>query len=224
MIRAVLFDLDGTLADTAPDLSFALNSLLIRYGRDPISLQKIRPVASHGARGLLELGFGIKPNDPYFDEIRSEFLDLYLKNICRETKLFDGMEDLLKQLENKKIKWGVVTNKPKRFTDPLMALLKLDKRTACCVSGDSYARPKPYPDSINGAAEEIATKTNYIVYVGDDERDMQAARAAGTQAVIANWGYMGNGNHPDKWPSDASINHPSDLLAYLATQSAKIKP
>jgi phosphoglycolate phosphatase len=222
MIRAVLFDLDGTLADTAPDLGFALNSLLIRYGRDPISLQKIRPMASHGARGLLELGFDIKPNDPYFDEMRTEFLDLYLNNICRETKLFDGMEDLLKQLEAKKIKWGIVTNKPKRFTDPLMVRLKLDKRAACIVSGDSYARPKPYPDSILGAATEISIESNQIVYVGDDERDMQAARAAGTHAVIANWGYMGNGNAPEKWPSDATINHPSDLLAYLATQSAKI--
>jgi N-acetyl-D-muramate 6-phosphate phosphatase len=223
MIRAVLFDLDGTLADTAPDLGFALNSLLIRYGRDPISLQKIRPVASDGARGLLELGFGIKPNDPYFDEMRTEFLDLYLKNICRETKLFDGMEDLLKQLETKKIKWGVVTNKPKRFTDPLMVLLKLDKRAACMVSGDSYDRPKPYPDPLLGAAEEISIESSDIVYVGDDERDMQAARAAGTQAVIANWGYMGNCNHPDKWPADARIDQPSDLLEYLTAQSAKIK-
>jgi N-acetyl-D-muramate 6-phosphate phosphatase len=222
MIDAVLFDLDGTLADTAPDLGFALNSLLIRYDRAPQPLEKIRPMASHGARGLLELGFGIKPNDPYFDEIRTEFLDLYLKNICRETKLFDGMEDVLKQLEAKKIKWGIVTNKPKRFTDPLMALLKLDKRAACCVSGDSYDRPKPYPDSILGAAKEISIESNKIVYVGDDERDMQAARAAGTHAVIANWGYMGTGNTPDKWPSDASIDQPKDLLAYLSKQSAKI--
>ena len=222
MIDAVLFDLDGTLADTAPDLGFALNSLLIRYDRAPQSLEKIRPIASHGARGLLELGFGIKPNDPYFDEMRSEFLDLYLHNICRETKLFDGMENLLQQLEAKKIKWGVVTNKPRRFTDPLLVLLKLDQRAACIVSGDSYARPKPYPDSILGAAAEMSIESNKIVYVGDDERDMQAARAAGTHAVIANWGYMGTGNAPDKWPSDATINHPSDLLAYLGTQSAKI--
>ncbi|MGB9149105.1 MAG: HAD-IA family hydrolase [Burkholderiales bacterium] len=223
MIDAVLFDLDGTLADTAPDLGYALNTLLMRYDRAQLPLQKIRPVASHGARGLLELGFGIKPNDPYFDELRTEFLDLYLKNICRETRLFDGMEDLLTQLENKKIKWGVVTNKPKRFTDPLIALLKLDARAACVVSGDSYARPKPYPDPLLGAAEEIAVEPGRIVYVGDDERDMQAARAAETHAVIANWGYMGNGNSPDQWPADASIDHPSDLLAYLGAQSAKIK-
>ena len=132
------------------------------------------------------------------------------------------MEDVLQQLEAKKINWGIVTNKPKRFTDPLMVLLKLDKRAACIVSGDSYARPKPYPDSIFGAAEEISIESNKIIYVGDDERDMQAARAAGTQAVIANWGYMGNGNAPEKWPSDASINHPKDLLEYISSQSAKI--
>ncbi len=222
MIQAVLFDLDGTLADTAPDLGYALNVLLERYGREKISLEKIRPVASHGARGLLELGFGIKPSEPYFDEMRTEYLDLYLKNICRETRLFDGMEPLLQKLETQKIKWGVVTNKPKRFTDPLMRLLKLDQRAACSVSGDSYEKPKPYPDSLLGAAKELSVESNTIVYVGDDERDMQAARAAGTHAVIANWGYMGTGNHPDKWPHDARIDQPQQLLEYLGQINTKV--
>ena len=155
MIQGILFDLDGTLADTAPDLGYALNTLLLRYGRDPVTLERIRPRASQGARGLLDVGFGVQPGDPYFEELRDEFLQLYRDNLCRHTVLFEGIPQLLSTLEARGLPWGIVTNKLARFTDPLVAQLGLAERAACVVSGDTYAKPKPYPDPLLGAAREM---------------------------------------------------------------------
>jgi 2-phosphoglycolate phosphatase len=216
VIHGILFDLDGTLADTAPDLGHALNTLLARYGRDPVPLERIRPRASQGARGLIDEGFGAKPGDPFFEELRDEFLELYLQNLCRETVLFAGVSDLLDSLDLRGIAWGIVTNKLARYTDPLVTLLGLSERASCIVSGDTYAKPKPFPDPLLGAAREMELSPEALVYVGDDERDVQAAQAAGMDGIIACYGYLGNsGRPPEEWHARGMIAQPMDLLGYL---------
>jgi len=215
MIRGVLFDLDGTLADTAPDLGGALNRLLERYGRERVPLERLRPQASHGARGLLQIGFDIRPGDPYYDELRDEFLELYASNLCVDTILFDGVPELLKTLEDRELPWGIVTNKIRRFTEPLVRELDLDKRAACVVSGDSYAKPKPYPDPLIGAARELDLPPDTLIYVGDDERDMRAGLAAGMRVVAARYGYLGSELPPEQWNAHAIVDAPGELLGFI---------
>lgn len=215
MIRGILFDLDGTLADTAPDLGWALNTLLGRYGRDPVALPRLRRRASQGVRGLLEEGFGVHPEDPYFEELRDEFLTLYRDNLCRHTVLFEGVPELLDTLDARACPWGIVTNKLARFTTPLVEALRLAERAACVVSGDTYARPKPYPEPLLGAAGELALSPAELLYVGDDERDMVAAQAAGMEGIVARYGYLGDGPSPETWHARGWIDHPRDLMAYL---------
>jgi phosphoglycolate phosphatase len=215
MIRAVLFDLDGTLADTAPDLGYALNLQLQRYGRELLAIELIRPHASAGARGLLKLGFGIEPEDEEFGVMRSEYLDLYDQNLCRETVLFPGIDELLEALKTRAIPWGIVTNKPERFTLPLVKQLGLFHGAACVVCGDSVPRAKPHPDSLLRASEVLDITPGDIIYVGDDERDVQAARAARMTSIIAGYGYLGNGNHPETWGAQAIIKQPSEVLNFL---------
>ena len=190
MVAAVLFDLDGTFADTAPDLGAALNHLREQHGLPPLPLEAIRPQASHGARGLLKLGFGIEPDAPEFDNLRAHFLDYYAAHICVHTRLFDGMAELIDEVEHRKLPWGIVTNKPHRFTVPLMRALGYADRAACLISGDTCARAKPYPDPLLKAAQDIGVDPAHCLYLGDDPRDMQAARAAGMTGIIAAWGYI----------------------------------
>jgi N-acetyl-D-muramate 6-phosphate phosphatase len=215
MIAAVLFDLDGTLADTAPDLSYALNRLLERHGRSPLPLEIIRPRASHGARGLLEIGFGLRPSEARYEELRDEFLELYSANIHRNTVLFPGVPEMLAELERRKIPWGVATNKIQRLTLPLLQGLALSTRAACIVCGDSYARAKPFPDPLLGAASLLGLPPAHIAYVGDDERDMQAGIAAGMHVIVAKYGYLGAGTTPETWQAHSMIEHPLELLIYL---------
>ncbi len=216
-LAAVLFDLDGTLADTAPDLGGALNLLLRRYDKPELPLSHSRPLVSGGARGMLEIGFGLKPNHADFEAMKAEYLAIYEENLCRDTHLFDGMEHVLTALEQRTIPWGIVTNKPSRFTLPLLAALNLDRRARCIVSGDSVARAKPHPDGLRAAAAALAmAPSSNMIYVGDDERDIQAANAANMTPVVARYGYLGNGNPPDKWEARHYIDSPSDLLALLA--------
>jgi 2-phosphoglycolate phosphatase len=215
MIRAVLFDFDGTLADTAPDLGFALNEQLLRHGRQPLPISEIRPHASAGARGLLKLGFGIEPDDERFAAMRTEYLDLYDANLWRSTTLFPGVASLLAALEQQHVQWGIVTNKPERFTRPLVERLGLLSRAASLISGDTCTRAKPFPDPLLKAAADMALKPAHVIYVGDDERDVQAAHAAGMRSVIAGYGYLGTGNHPDEWGADALISEPGEILNYL---------
>ncbi len=211
----VLFDLDGTLADTAPDLAWALNTLRLRYDRPALPLGTLRPLASHGARGLLKAGFDLSPSDPYYEELRDEFLALYHDHLCVDTRLFDGVLELLGVLDTRKIPWGIVTNKLTRFTVPLVRLLGLDERAGCVVSGDTYARPKPYPDPLIGAAKELKLPVPALLYVGDDARDMQAAQAAGAQGIVARYGYLGEGPAPEQWPARGMIASPLELLSFL---------
>lgn len=214
-ILGVLFDLDGTLADTAPDLAWALNTLRLRYDRPALPLSRLRPLASHGARGLLKVGFDLSPSDPYFEELRDEFLTLYQDHLCVDTRLFDGVHELLGVLDHRQIPWGIVTNKITRFTRPLVRQLGLEERAGCVVSGDTFARPKPYPDPLNGAAQALNLPVQSLLYLGDDARDMQAAQAAGAKGIIAGYGYLGDGLLPDQWCASGFITHPMELLSFL---------
>jgi N-acetyl-D-muramate 6-phosphate phosphatase len=215
-VRAVLFDLDGTLADTAPDLGGALNRLRARHGQDPLPLPLLRPRVSHGARGMIELGFGLTTGDTGFSSLRDEFLQIYAEYLCVETRLFPEMETLLASLEARSLPWGIVTNKPKRFTEPLIQALKLHQRAACVVSGDSAPRAKPHPDTLLLAAEQLQLKpSREILYIGDDERDVQAARAAQMSAIVALYGYLGNGSLPQDWGADGLIERPGEALAFI---------
>lgn len=213
--EAVLFDLDGTLADTARDLGHALNLQLKRHGRDPLPYDAIRPVASHGARGLLYLGFGLKPEDGRFEEMRIEYLSLYAEHLSYSTTLFSGMEALLAQLEARAIPWGVVTNKPARFTDPLLRDLGLTGRAACIISGDTCAYPKPHPASLLLAAEQLGVSPAGCLYVGDAERDIQAAVNAGMVPIVALYGYIDAHDTPETWGAAGQIRHPDELWRYI---------
>ena len=166
-VELVLFDLDGTFADTAPDMAYALNRTLERNGRSPLPLETIRPHVSHGGVALIRLGFGIEPNHPEFAGLRQQFLDLYRDNLARGTTLFAGIEPLLTHLEERGIGWGIVTNKPGWLTEPLMRQLALDSRAACVVSGDTTANSKPHPEPILYACELLGAAPQRTLYVGD---------------------------------------------------------
>jgi phosphoglycolate phosphatase len=215
-IRAVLFDLDGTFADTAPDLAYALNETLQRFGSARLPYETIRPRASDGALGLIQLGFAaLEPGTPPFEERRQALLDVYRDNLCRETKPFDGMVEVLDALEAAGVAWGIVTNKPARFTDPLMAGLNLAHRAACVVSGDTTPNRKPHPEPILHACARIGVAPMECVYVGDAERDIEAGRRAGTATLAAAFGYLEPHEDPAAWGADDVIDSPGRLLVWL---------
>ena len=215
MIKAVLFDLDGTLADTAPDLGYALNQQRIARGLSPVPLELIRTEASAGARGLLGLGFNISPSDSDYPDMREEFLDLYAARLCHDTQLFPGVSELLDQLDIRKLPWGIVTNKPARFAKPLIHLLGLSQRAACLISGGDTTHSKPHPEPLLAASHALAVAPDTCIYLGDDMRDVEASLAAGMEPVIARYGYLGNGHPPESWGARYLIDHPRELLAYL---------
>lgn len=215
-MRAVLFDFDGTLADTAPDLGGALNRMLTDRGRPAVPLEKLRPHASSGARGLLFVGFGVKPGDDGFESMREEFLANYSTAICVHTRLFPGVEELLDSLESKPLVWGIVTNKAVRLTTPLVDKLGLANRAKCVVGGDSTPHLKPHPASLLHAAGKIGVKPSDCCYLGDDLRDIQAAKAAGMFSIAVEYGYSGTENGgPHGWNAEAVIGQPMDLLHHL---------
>jgi len=215
-IRAVLFDLDGTLVDTAPDLGYALNLQRAAHGLPALSDAVIRPQASHGARGLLGVGFDLHPDDAHFASMREEFLQLYADNICHHSRPFPGILELLAELEQRGLKWGVVTNKPARFTEPLMSILDLAERAACIVSGDTCPQPKPHPAPMLAAAELCGATPAQCLYLGDAERDIEAARGAAMPALVAAWGYLDASDEPHTWGAHAQIHHPAETLDFLA--------
>lgn len=212
MCNAVLFDLDGTLADTAPDLSSALNRLRSEEGLDCVPLECLRPVASNGVRGLLGVGFGLTPEHHRYAELAQRFLSHYMARLCVDTVLFNGVVDLLDELEARYIPWGIVTNKQSRFTLPLVADLGLAQRAACVVCGDSAARAKPHPDPLFMASELLNVRPQHCMYVGDDLRDIQAGREAGMITVAAAYGYLGCNEPLSAWGADATIENPRELL------------
>ncbi|MBS0335353.1 MAG: phosphoglycolate phosphatase [Proteobacteria bacterium] len=215
-MRAVLFDFDGTLADTAPDLGAALNRMLADRGRPVLPVEKVRPHASSGARGLLHIGFGVVPDEPGYEAMREEFIANYRASICVHTRLFPGIEELLATLEARDVPWGIVTNKAIRLTIPLVEQLGLAKRAACVVGGDTTPHLKPHPASLLHASAQIGILPAECFYLGDDLRDIQAARAAGMRSVAVEYGYSGTeGGGPRGWNADAVIAQPLDLLAHF---------
>ena len=221
-MKAVLFDLDGTLVDTAPDLGYALNLQLIKHGQAPLADAVIRPFASHGSRGLIGLGFGITPKEEAFLALRDEYLVLYDTVFTRSPKLFEGMAELLQSLENQGISWGIVTNKPRRFTQPLVQSMGLFERAACVVSGDDAAQPKPAPFTLLLACEQMDISPQDCIYVGDAARDIEAGRAAGMKTVVALFGYIDKTDKPNEWGADAMIESPHALLSIIKETSKNL--
>ncbi len=211
-IRAVLFDLDGTLADTAADLARALNALRRDRGLDPVPLAQLRPWASAGARGMLGAGMSVDPAQEEYPALREAFVRHYAAALCVETRLFPGVEDLLARIESRGLAWGIVTNKAIALTGPLLAALGLSGRAACVVCGDSTPHLKPHPAPLLHAARALGIAPSQCVYVGDDLRDVQAARAAGMPVYAVEWGY---GENVNAWQPDGVLRQPADLLSRL---------
>ncbi|MDR4517974.1 MAG: HAD-IA family hydrolase [Nitrosomonas sp.] len=215
MISAVFFDFDGTIADTAPDLGHALNRQRIKRDMPPLPIEQIRLQASAGARGLLGLGFNIGPEDERYLEMRDEFLEFYTHRLCHDTCLFPGIDILFDQLDMHGLPWGIVTNKPARFTHPLIEQLGLQQRVACVVCGDETTKTKPHPEPLLVACKKINVAPADCIYLGDDLRDVKASLAAGMEPVIARYGYLGTDQPPENWGASHIIDHPQDLLAYI---------
>jgi phosphoglycolate phosphatase len=216
--EGVFFDLDGTLADTAPDLVAAANRLLLAKNRLPMAYETLRPMASAGARGLIEKSFGINKDHPEFIPLRDEFLGYYEEALLVHSKLYEGMEELLQKLEEHKLPWGIVTNKQKRFTNPLTEQMGLLKRAHCVVSGDSTPFSKPHPEPILYAARLSKVNPDRAIYIGDDIRDIVAGKAAGMQTAAALYGYCGCAEPPHAWGANFLLNDPNDLFHILFTK------
>jgi 2-phosphoglycolate phosphatase len=219
VLEAVLFDLDGTLADTAPDMALTVNRMRKRRGLEPVAPEQVRPYVSSGARGMIGAAFGITPDHPDFQAMREEFLDLYGENLCVESRLFPGMAELLDQLEADGVAWGVVTNKYERFARPLIEGLGLSARSAVVVGGDTCPRPKPFPDPLLFAAAAMGVAPTRTLYVGDDPRDVQAARAAGMPVVVAGYGYLGDGPPAISWGADAVLDSAEGIARWIKDQA-----
>ena len=215
MADAILFDLDGTLVDTAPDLIGVLNQQRQLHGLPELPFELVRPYASHGTAGLLQAGFAISPGHAAFDDLRTEYLDLFQTHDNQYSQLFPGMMELLEELEQRGIPWGIVTNKPGYLTLPLLDKLGLDNRAACVISGDSCARAKPWPDPLLVACHQLDLAPQDCIYIGDAERDIQAAHACGMPALLAEYGYIGPTDDIDSWEADGSLLTPTDLLEFL---------
>lgn len=213
--QAVLFDLDGTLADTAGDLVGAVNHLRVQRGMPPLPLEVLRPYASSGARGLIGAALDIHPGHAEFEGLRTAFLEAYEGCLSDTTTLFDGVLELLSTLEAQGIIWGVVTNKPHRFTVPVMQGLKLMARSATVISGDTTAHAKPHPLPLLTACERIGVPPARVLYVGDDLRDIQSAQAAHMPSAAAGWGYIGHSGEIETWGASVIAAQPLDLLLHL---------
>jgi 2-phosphoglycolate phosphatase len=216
--RAVLFDLDGTLADTAPDLAAAVNALRTERGLAPSPYALLRPTASAGARGMIGAAFGLKPGDAGYEELRLQWFARYEAAMAVHTTLFDGITELLDGIRAAGMDWGIVTNKPARFTDPLVPQIGL-AHAACIISGDTTPHAKPHPAPLLEAAHRLGLEPGQCWYVGDDLRDIEAGRAAGMVTVGCNWGYCG-AIDPANWGADYLLDTPRNLLALLREHAA----
>ncbi len=215
MIKAVLFDLDGTFADTAPDLAAALNQVLDEEGEPALPFEIIRPVVSHGGNALIRLGFNFNEQHTDFERLRKRFLSIYQNNISNLTTVFDGIKELLDTLESKQISWGIVTNKPSWLTDPLMEQMGYTNRAATIVSGDTTKEKKPHPEPLFYACREMNCQPSECLYIGDAERDIIAGNSAGMTTITALFGYIEPKDTPENWGADAMIEHPKDIEGFL---------
>lgn len=217
---AVLFDLDGTLADTAPDLAAAANHLRITQGLEPMPFADLRPFTSQGARGLVGKALGLRPGDDGFEAAKDVLLAFYQANICVQTRLFDSFQALLDGLAAQARPWGIVTNKAHRFTDPLIAAMALQPAPGVVVCGDTTPHAKPHPAPLLHAAAQLGVDPRHCIYVGDDLRDIQAGRAAGMLTVAAGYGYCGVEDPPHAWNADHLVANPEELFTLLGMSTA----
>ena len=215
VINTVLFDLDGTLIDTAPDMAAALDILCDEEGHAHLAFDNIRPVVSNGSVALVRLAFGDEVDDDNLERLKQRYLDIYQGELANRSELFNEMDELLLQLEARRIKWGVVTNKPGWLTEPLMQTLKLDTRASCIVSADSTPNRKPHPEPMFYACRLSGSVPAQCIYVGDARRDIEAGQNAGMKTVIAEYGYIGDWEDMDDWQADYRIATPSQLLQYI---------
>jgi phosphoglycolate phosphatase len=213
--RTILFDLDGTLLDTAPDLADALNTVLVENQRSPLPFEDIRPAVSHGGIALIELGFRLDRSDPAFEPLRQHLLEVYRENVSRHTQPFPGITELLDNIERRGLNWGIVTNKPGWLTEPLLKDLGLFDRAACIVSGDTLDERKPHPAPMLHASELANSRPEHCVYIGDAQRDIEAGNNAGMQTLVALFGYLQEEDEPQTWNASSMIEQPEDLLAWL---------
>ena len=216
-VRCVLFDLDGTLIDSAADLGLAADDMRIARGLPSLPISDYRASAGSGARGMLGVAFGVTPADGGFTVLRDEFFDRYEQRMTMLTQPFDGAEALLQALARHGVLWGVVTNKSSRFVTPLLATMPMFTTASALVCGDTTPHTKPHPAPLHEAMRQIGVQPAQCVYVGDDERDMLAGRSAGVATVAARYGYLGAGAMVERWPADAFINSPAELLNILET-------
>lgn len=214
-IKAVILDLDGTLLDTAPDLGAALNIQLAKHNYPDVPFEQIRPLASHGSKALVKLGFNIDEQHPDFASLRQEYLNIYSEHSCNLTTLFPGMTDVLAYLQNKQIPWGIVTNKPGWLTMPILKKLALIDKTNCVVCGDTLSVTKPDPAPLLYACELLHCKPSECIYIGDAEFDIVAGHRAGIKTILAGYGYITEKDKIHEWQTDAIINSPTEILNYL---------
>ncbi len=214
-ISTVLFDLDGTLIDTAPDMAAALDILCDEEQHDRLPYSRVRPIVSNGSVALVTLAFGDKLNTATLERLKSRYLEIYQDHLAVHSQLFDEMDELLVQLEKNDIKWGVVTNKPGWLTEPLMESLGLVQRAACIVSSDSTENRKPHPEPMYYACKLTDAQPEQCVYVGDARRDIEAGQNAGMKTIIAEYGYIADSENTEDWQADHSIQSPSQILALL---------
>ena len=217
--HAILFDLDGTLLDTAPDMIGALNLLRREEGVEPLPFAAVRSSVSHGAVRLIKVGFPAAQADE-FERLRLRFLSIYSENLAGGTRLFAGLEQALAAFEAEGLPWGIVTNKPGWLTDPLLDQLGLAGRACCVVSGDTVNERKPHPLPLLHAAAVTGVSPDHCVYVGDAERDIVAGRAAGMQTVVAAYGYLADTDHPETWQANGIIERPEDVLDWRMLRPA----
>ena len=214
-MKAVLFDLDGTLIDSAPQLVGALNQLRQQYDLPPIPFLVGRPYASHGAAGLLKAGFNMEKNDPLFDARVQEFLDIYKEVFNLNMQCMEGIEELINTLNLRKIPWGIMTNKARKFAQPIVSSHPLLKSAACLIAGDDVSMPKPSPEGLIKASQMLSIEPSDIIYLGDDRRDVMAANDAGMVSMAARYGYLEVGDDAKSWGAQYIIDKPSELLDYL---------
>ena len=222
LIKGVLFDLDGTLLDTALDMTEALNALRAQEGLAALSNEAVRCQVSHGGHALVRLGFGVLPPEEH-EVMRMRLLSIYRRQLAKHTQLFEGGDEMLTEIERRGISWGIVTNKPGWLTDPLLIEVNLHKRARAVVSGDTLAERKPHPLPLLHAAATLRVEPAHCVYVGDAERDMQAAQAAGMYALVAGFGYLGDDDRADTWFSHGWLHTPLDLIHWLDKPSRTAK-
>ena len=219
-LKAVLFDLDGTFADTAQDLAAALNYVLETNNKPTLSFEEIRPEVSNGGNALIKLGFQIELDHPEFDSYRQQLLDYYENNIATFTLPFEGMEQVLNYFKLNNISWGIVTNKPAWLTDPLMAALILPTQPECIISGDTLKTRKPDPGPLLHACEQINCSPNDTIYIGDAKRDIEAGQNAQMQTLVALFGYIGEDDNPLSWGATDMVKQPVDIIEWISQNRA----